>query len=349
MKIAVYTISLNEEKHIKRWAESAKDADYRILVDTGSTDNTVQIAKDAGCIVHNISVKPWRFDVARNEALSLLPEDLDWCVSLDADEILIPGWRKHLENLPETITRPRYKYVWSWNPDGSEGLVFYRDHIHRRTNYYWKHPVHEILVCSGQEVQSFCALEVHHHPDNTKSRGQYLPLLELAAKEDPMDDRTAHYLAREYFFNGRIEEATAEFKRHIALPTAMWAAERARSMRYLAQCLPHETEYWLFRALAEDSRRRETWAELAMFYYKNSNWIGCYTAALRGLEIKDRTLDYLSEAWAFGSLLDDIAAVSCYHLKMADEAIKHGLKALESDPGDGRLHNNLIYYKELEK
>ena len=38
MKIAVYAIALNEAKHAKRWAEATKDADIRIVADTGSTD-----------------------------------------------------------------------------------------------------------------------------------------------------------------------------------------------------------------------------------------------------------------------------------------------------------------------
>ena len=40
MKIAVYTIALNEEKFVERWAESCKDADYRLILDNGSTDGT---------------------------------------------------------------------------------------------------------------------------------------------------------------------------------------------------------------------------------------------------------------------------------------------------------------------
>ena len=71
MKIAVYTIALNEVKFVKRWAESAKDADYRLIADTGSTDGTPEIAKDSlGVNVVRISISPWRFDLARNAALA---------------------------------------------------------------------------------------------------------------------------------------------------------------------------------------------------------------------------------------------------------------------------------------
>ena len=46
IKASVYIICKNEEKHIKRVLESVKDFDEIILVDSGSTDNTLEIAKD---------------------------------------------------------------------------------------------------------------------------------------------------------------------------------------------------------------------------------------------------------------------------------------------------------------
>ena len=123
MKIAVYTIALNEEQFIEKWYESANDADYLLIADTGSTDSTVEKAKELAINVVSISVKPWRFDVARNASLAYIPADIDYCIALDMDEILLPGWRQELEGMLEKgITRPRYKYTWSWNNDGSPGL-----------------------------------------------------------------------------------------------------------------------------------------------------------------------------------------------------------------------------------
>jgi glycosyltransferase involved in cell wall biosynthesis len=88
MKVAVYTISLNEAKFIKRWAKSAADADYLFVLDTGSTDDSLDILRRLKIPHKQAIVRPWRFDIARNTALSLLPEDIDYCVSLDMDEVL---------------------------------------------------------------------------------------------------------------------------------------------------------------------------------------------------------------------------------------------------------------------
>lgn len=158
MRVAVYTIAKNEEQFVERWAASAADADHILLVDTGSTDGTVETARDL-VTVQQILVRPWRFDDARNAALALVP-DVDLCIALDMDEVLLPGWRDHLEQLPVNVTRPRYKYVWSWNDDGTEGLTYGGDKIHARQGYRWRHPVHETLTPVIPEVQEWCGLVI---------------------------------------------------------------------------------------------------------------------------------------------------------------------------------------------
>jgi glycosyltransferase involved in cell wall biosynthesis len=99
-KIAVVSIMKNESLHIARWAESCKDADYRILLDTGSTDDSVAIAEACGVTVYHQTFNPWRFDVARNHLLDLIPEDTDWIFNLDVDEVFGDGWRAALEKMP---------------------------------------------------------------------------------------------------------------------------------------------------------------------------------------------------------------------------------------------------------
>jgi glycosyltransferase involved in cell wall biosynthesis len=83
MKVAVVSIMKNESKHIARWADSAKDADYRVLLDTGSDDGSVELAKECGVTVHEASIVPWHFGNARNHLLDLLPDDIDWIINLD--------------------------------------------------------------------------------------------------------------------------------------------------------------------------------------------------------------------------------------------------------------------------
>ena len=345
MKIAVYTIAKNEEQFVKRWAESCKDADYRFILDTGSSDKTVYLAKKAGVDVSIAHINPWRFDDARNISLALLPNDIDYCIALDMDEVLLPGWREHLEKIDKSVTRPRYKYTWSWNEDGSPGLQYGGDKIHKRHGYRWKHPVHEVLVADRtKEVQDWIDLEIHHYPDHSKSRGQYFPLLEVAVQEDPSDDRNAYYYARELFYNQMFEKAAEEFKRHLSLPKAVWKPERAASYRYLAKCEPDNAKQYLLKAIEESPERREARVELALFGYNTSDWILCLNMALSALEIKEKPLDYLCEDFAWGYLPYDLAAISSYHLNKNEDAVYYGRLALDHNSQDARLQSNLSYY-----
>ena len=99
IKICVYAISKNEEKFVKRWANSMKEADDIYVLDTGSTDNTVKLLQEENINVTTKIINPWRFDVARNESLKLIPDDTDICVCTDLDEVFEKGFcRNRLYN-----------------------------------------------------------------------------------------------------------------------------------------------------------------------------------------------------------------------------------------------------------
>ena len=81
-KIAVYAIAKNEEKFAERWANSMSEADEIVVLDTGSDDRTTDILSSYPKIrVYREIIEPWRFDTARNRALSLVSNDADICIS----------------------------------------------------------------------------------------------------------------------------------------------------------------------------------------------------------------------------------------------------------------------------
>ena len=347
MKVAVYAIALNEVQFVSAWGGSAKDADCLLIADTGSTDGTKEKAIELGIQVVDVAVTPWRFDIARNAALAAIPKDIDYCIALDMDEVLLPGWREHLEvALANNWTRPRYQYTWSWNADGSPGLQYAGDKIHARKGYRWKHPVHELLVPYGDlaETQGFVGLEIHQHPDLTKSRGQYLGLLKLSVEEDPYNGRNVFWYAKDLFYYGDFEEAKKQFKRHLNVPAATWSPERASSMRYLAKIEPSKAEYWLTKAVQETPDRREPHCDLASYYLGTQNWSKSLESALNALVLTQRPMDYLCEDAAWSWVPYDIAALSSHRLGQNNDAIEYGKKAVEANPTDQRLVDNLSWY-----
>lgn len=295
MKIAVSTIMLDEPpEFIERWAASAMDADDLVLVDTGSTNDSIICARDLGITVHEIQIRPFRFDTARNTALALISPAIDVVVKVDVDEVLSPGWRDALERA-ERADRYSYRYVWNHDAAGNPDVEFVADHTISRWGWQWRHPVHEALYrTDGRSVpMSDGGFTIEHWADPAKSRGQYLGLLATAVAEDPEDDRMSHYYARELFFVGDWVRSRQEFVRHLALPSATWTAERAQSYLYLAR-MDSYPERWLLRAAAEAPERREVWVALAENAQRNEEWALAQGYAARALGIQDRTADYIS-------------------------------------------------------
>ena len=347
MKIAVYAISKNEEKFVKSFCESAKDADYILIADTGSTDNTVEEAKKYGATVVSINVMPWRFDKARDAALHLLPRDIDICVSLDLDEVLEPGWKEEIERVwtPET-TRLRYKFDWS------SGIVFYSEKIHSRDGYHWHHPCHEYIRPDHRTKEVFATTDkllVSHHPDPTKSRGHYLELLEMSVKEDPTCPRNAFYYARELTFYHEWQKAIDFINAYLAMPTASWLNERSYAMRLLGKChdeLGQDGLSWYRKAVAEDPTVREPWCDLALACSNRQLWEESYGAAKSALRITEKELVYTVDQSNWEAKPHDLAAIAAYHLGLKEEALKQGKLALEFEPTNERLIKNLEFYKD---
>jgi len=349
LKICVYAISKNEEQFVKRFCESAKDADLILIADTGSTDNTASLARECGARVYDISVKPWRFDMARDTALCLIPSDYDVCISLDLDEVLEHGWREEIEQAwkPET-TRLRYKFNWG------NDILFYYEKIHHRNGYRWHHPVHEYPVpdLRIQEVYAHTdKLLVSHHPDPTKSRGQYLDLLRMAVKEDSRCPRNAFYFARELTFYSLWDEAIEALNAYLKMPEATWANERCYAMRLLGKSYDAKQNYWQaikwYRmAIAEAPGTREPWVDFAMSCYAKHLWKECHHAATMALSIVDRELVYTCDPDVWTSKPYDLAAISAHHLGLKDDAIRYGQQAVKLSPDDQRLKSNLAFYQE---
>lgn len=354
LKICVYAISKNEEQFVERFVASAKDADMILVADTGSTDGTVEACKAAGVTTHEICITPWRFDHARNAALALIPKDIDICISLDMDEVLEPGWREEIERVWVGDTT-RLQYYFEWGP----GVRFNYQKIHARHGYHWHHPCHEYPVPDGRinEVYAYTEkLLVTHHPDPTKSRGQYLDLLALSVKEDPVCPRNAFYYARELSFYGKWDESIRELARYLALPGATWPNERSYAMRTMAKCYEGKRDWsaaetWWLRAAAEAPGTREPWCGLATLYYLQAKWQECYGAAMRAISINNRELVYTVDPAVWGSQPHDLAAIAAWNLGMRWIAAKQGEIAVSLDPNNERLKENLLWFrgeKEIE-
>lgn len=150
MRISAIVITKNAGATIGRCLESLRWADEIVVVDSGSTDRTVDICRESGATVHETADWPG-FGPQKNRALGLAGGD--WVLSLDADEWVTPELRAEIER---AISAPDAKAAYAiprrssfcgrfmrhsgWWPD-------YVMRLHRRGRARFSDdPVHERLI-----------------------------------------------------------------------------------------------------------------------------------------------------------------------------------------------------------
>jgi glycosyltransferase involved in cell wall biosynthesis/GT2 family glycosyltransferase len=343
-KIAVYAIAKNEAMFAERWVQSIKDADCILVADTGSEDKTVSILKGLGVQVHNISIHPWRFDLARNAALALVPSDVNLCIKLDLDEIMDPGWREVLEDRwnPD-ITRFHYRFHYT--PE----WWYWANWIHAREGYYWRHAAHEILYSSREERSLTIeeGVSTCHLPDPNKPRSQYLPLLELDANESPCS-RAFFYLGREYYYSRRFEEALDTLQKHLGY-ASVWNAERMASRLMRAECLreldkPDDFEQEALRAHLESPYDREPLYELALWLYHRGDHISGLGYAAKALKIENNPGHVHTRPSAWNEMIYYVASILAFNVGLKEKAQHYNQLGLKINPRHPQLLENSKWF-----
>lgn len=305
MKIAVYAIAKNEAKFAERWYKSMSEADGVFVLDTGSTDGTPDILRNLGATVAVQVYEPFKFNIARNASMSLVPHDFDWLVCTDIDEVFSIGWRKTLEDFikaheKDGINSVICKFLTAFDENGKvvNSMDYWK--IHKRGIVHWDAPCHEFLVWDVPRVMFLCdGFHLEHHPDETKSRSQYLPMLEAAVRE-ARTPRNLFYFGRELMFYGREGGAIAVLMEYLAHKEATWQPERAWAMRFIARCLAHKAEfnlavYWYVRAAAESGDQRESLVEYARMCAELNEWDEAVRALEIAIERKERPTIFFTE------------------------------------------------------
>ena len=347
VKIATYSICKNEAKHIARWVEATKGADYRVVVDTGSTDGSQELLQSLGVTVHQIHLEPFRFDVARNTALALVPEDADICLILDMDEVPEPKF----------FTKVRQK----WVPGSKLGWIsmdtgqkWERDRLHSRFGWHWKYPCHEVQVYYGTDEVKDSDIRnavIKHLPDESKSRGQYLTLLEMAVKENPQDPRMWTYMAREYYFWHKWQDVIDSAEKQILLNG--WNVEQAAVCRWAGEAshqlgLKDQATKWYNKGTEILPHEGESWYGMAIDAYRTEDWERCYVGAINALE-RPRSVHYCYESAVWDWKAYDLASIASYNLKRINEAIKFAELAVKGKGEETeRIQRNLNFFRQVK-
>jgi glycosyltransferase involved in cell wall biosynthesis len=185
-----------------------------IIVDTGSKDNTKQVAL---CFTNKVYDFTWvdDFSKARNYARSL--SSFDWTFWLDSDDVMTPdNVQKFLTFKQQPLTADMYLFHYDYAqwPNGMTTTPdLYRERLIRK-HRLWNFRIHEVTKLEGNTVK--LDISVKHTRKHINS-ARNIQLLEQAIRET-RDVRYIGYLAREYMDAGRTREAYGLFNEFIVTP-----------------------------------------------------------------------------------------------------------------------------------
>lgn len=354
-KVYVYAICKNEEKHIKRWYESMKEADAIYCLDTGSTDNSVEILKELGVNVKTKIYEEFSFSKARNDSLALVPNEECICVCTDIDEVLDKGWRDKLESIWKDDTkRVRYNMNFSFDEEGKPISTYYISKIHTRFDYVWEHDIHEVISYIGKETEKVITtnlFNINHYPDKTKSRDFYFDLLKNSVEKDPNNSRDTYYLAREYMYNKEYEKSIDMFLRYLNLETSTFEEEKSSALRFISFCYqvlgrPEEEKLYIEKSIELTPYLKEGYTLMGIHYYNNNDYAKAIEYLIKANLIKKRSEVFINEEYAWNETTNDLLSLCYYYLGLNEEAYFYGKKALSDNSNNERIKNNLKYFEE---
>lgn len=356
-KICVYAICKDEIKFLNDWLESMSEADYIVVLDTGSTDGTYEAlcADSRVTRVEQQIISPWRFDVARNESMKLIPEDTTICVCTDLDELFDAGWAQILREKwdPNQHHAAQYKYAWQHDEERNPIKIFRYEKIHSYGIYTWVYPIHENLICLKQGLSQDNVLDLydeiylHHYMDLTKPRARnYLPLLKLRKEEFPNELATRNYLIQGYVQNGEylaglqeIEETLEQFKNEINTEVAssfylfMGDAAFGLQLFNFAECAYK-------KAIAVCPEYADQYIALVKLIAPQDRWEEVANILEACLKNASRYYVWFSRDGADEFVIYDYLAVAYSRIGDYDKAFVNIFKALQLKPSNLQLQQN---------
>ncbi len=330
-------------------ADAAGFADEVIVVDTGSEDGTVQVARAAGAHVLHY---PWSDDFAAARNVSFSAGTTDWVMWLDADD-RVPLEVQHRLQAWKTDFLPKVQgdaillpYRAAWAADGVTCLhSYHRERLLRRqAGPRWIGRVHEVAEVPGAAVlREDCWVE-HRPPPDAKPGKSDRNLRILLASYDAGEGglRTLFYLGNELRDHGRTAEALERYGDYLAQAAPGW--ERYQALVYAARCASVLERPEFAQALAEeavrlDPSRAEAWVLQGMWRFHREDWAGAipYFTAATALSVPRMGFVELP---AYSYVPWDCLSVCLQRLGRNAEALQALSHAISGNPDRDRLADN---------
>ncbi len=352
--ISLCMIVKNEEDVLARCLNSVQDlVEEIVIVDTGSTDKTREIAQTYTKHVYDFA---WQDDFALARNFSFSKATMDYCMWLDADDILLENDRQEFLKLKASLTPDVDVVMMLYNVafDERDKPVFsyYRERlIKNHKGFLWQGAIHEVIAPRGNIVYSQAA--VSHKKLRPGDPMRNLRIFEsMLQKGTPLDARQRFYYARELYYHQRYEQAVDELVLFLRQGKG-WVENNIEACITLFDChmaLKQEDEAlrWLFFSFAYDTPRAEVCCKAGEYMLNKQRYgqaVFWYECALRNNRNARRGGFVLPDCYGY---LPHIQLCVCYyHLGKTDLAVYHNELAGKEKPySKAYLHNKAFFENE---
>lgn len=288
--ISLCMIVKNEEMHLARCLDSVAGlADEIIIIDTGSDDRTKEIASGYTSKVYSY---PWKDDFSEARNYSFSKASMDYCMWLDADDILEEAGKEKMiqlkQSLSSDIDMVMMKYNTSFDEEGRPVFSYFRERwVRNSPQYRWVGAVHEVIPPAGRILYSDIA--VCHKKLKAGNPDRNLKIYQkLIAEGKYLEPRQQYYYGRELYYHKQYEEAISVLEAFL-LTEDGWVENKIEACSVCASCyenLGREQDALdaLLRSMSFDLPRAELCCEIGKHFLEHGNCrnaIYWYKAALQ--------------------------------------------------------------------
>ena len=379
---SVAIIAKNEALTLPRMVGSLKEFQERggdiWILDTGSTDDTIEVAKNLGCKVEAVGDKfrinidedlankinekfiiegetpvvkggdsLFDFASARNY-ISDFPDN-DMIATPDCDEIFTKFDIDKLDEVVATgVEQLEYEFVFSHDENNNPIIKFKHCKFYNRKKLKWTGVIHEVLqgnasrIYLGEDV-----IKLEHYQNEKTNRTGYLKGLSLDCYNHPENDRNSHYFARELYYLGRHKSAIKEFKNHISM--GRWGTEASQSMLFVGDCYKALGDFdemikWYSKSVEKEARR-EPLMRLAEFYFGKGMYPQVVLYAEAALTITQLPF-YSNHQPYYENIPHELLYIAHWWLGNKEKSKEHWKKAITMKPTHPRYLKDAQFYND---
>lgn len=268
----------NEENHIARCLDSVAElVDEIIIVDTGSTDQTVEIVSHYTSKVYS---HPWTDDFSEARNYSFSKASMDYCMWMDADDILEDTEKDKFLQLKQALTPDTdivmMKYHTAFDEAGMPSFSYFRERWIRNCSMYrWVGAVHEVIPPNGRILYSDIA--ICHKKLNAGNPDRNLNIYQkMLADGKTLEPRQQYYYGRELYYHKQYEEAVIVFEQFLRSPEG-WIENKIEACSVCADCYHHLGQedsalMTLLRSMCFDLPRAELCCEIGKHFLEHGNF-----------------------------------------------------------------------------